>query len=76
MINSSLDGKNIIVKEDINIGMATALPSGNLIVPVVRNADKLDLPALAASTNELVAKARDGKLSADDTRVCDWSLLR
>lgn len=74
MINSSLDGKNIIVKEDINIGMATALPSGNLIVPVVRNADKLDLPALAASTNELVAKARDGKLSADDTRGSTFTI--
>lgn len=67
MINSSLDGRNIIVKEHINIGMATALPSGNLIVPVVRNADTLDLKSLAAATNELVIKARDGKLTADDT---------
>ncbi len=67
MINSSLDGKNIIVKEHINIGMATALPSGNLIVPVVRNADTLDLASLASATNELVIKARDGKLNADDT---------
>ena len=67
MINSSLDGKNIIVKEHINIGMATALPSGNLIVPVVRDADTLDLRSLAAATNELVVKARDGKLKADDT---------
>lgn len=67
MINSSMDGKNIIVKEHINIGMATALPSGNLIVPVVRDADKLKLPELAAKTNELVVRARDGKLSADDT---------
>ncbi|KAA3622657.1 MAG: 2-oxo acid dehydrogenase subunit E2 [Flavobacterium sp.] len=74
LINSSLDGKNIIVKEDINIGMATALPSGNLIVPVVRNADKLDLPGLAASTNELVAKARDGKLSADETRGSTFTI--
>src|SRR5690606_15547404 len=68
MINSSLDGKNIIVKEHINIGMATALPSGNLIVPVVKDADKMDLPALAKATNELVAKARDNKLKADDTK--------
>ncbi|HLW32416.1 MAG TPA: dihydrolipoamide acetyltransferase family protein [Aequorivita sp.] len=67
MINSSLDGKNIIVKEDINIGMATALPSGNLIVPVVRNADKRNLKELAAATNELAGKARDNKLKADDT---------
>ena len=67
MINSSMDGKTIIVKEEINIGMATALPSGNLIVPVVRNADKLDLLQLALATNELVGKARDNKLKADDT---------
>ena len=67
MINSSLDGKQIIVKEHINIGMATALPSGNLIVPVVRDADKMDLRELADKTNELATKARDGKLSADDT---------
>lgn len=67
LINSSLDGKNIIVKEDVNIGMATALPSGNLIVPVVRNADKKNLKELAAATNELAGKARDNKLKADDT---------
>ncbi|PQB05026.1 dihydrolipoamide acetyltransferase family protein [Aureitalea marina] len=67
MINSSLDGDKIIVKENINIGMATALPSGNLIVPVVRKANELSLDQLAAKTNELASKARDGKLSADDT---------
>ncbi len=67
MINSSLDGKNIIVKEEINIGMATALPSGNLIVPVVREANKKNLRQLAAATNALAAKARDNKLKADDT---------
>ncbi|MGB3344568.1 MAG: dihydrolipoamide acetyltransferase family protein [Aequorivita sp.] len=67
MINSSLDGKNIIVKDDINIGMATALPSGNLIVPVVKNADKMNLLQLAAATNELAEKARNNKLKADDT---------
>ena len=68
MINSSLDGKNIIVKEQINIGMATALPSGNLIVPVVRDADKKDLPTLAKEANDLATRARDGKLTADETR--------
>ena len=67
MINSSLDGKNIIVKEEINIGMATALPSGNLIVPVVKNADKKNLKELAASINSLSLKARKNKLKADDT---------
>lgn len=67
MINSSLDGKNVIVKDEINIGMATALPSGNLIVPVVRNADKKSLKELATATNELAGKARGNKLKADDT---------
>ena len=67
MINSSLDGKNIIVKEEINIGIATALPSGNLIVPVVKNADKKNLKELAASINSLSLKARKNKLKADDT---------
>ena len=67
MINSSLDGNNIIVKEEINIGMATALPSGNLIVPVVKNADKKTLKELAVSINSLSLKARKNKLKADDT---------
>lgn len=67
MINSSLDEKNIIVKEEINVGMATALPSGNLIVPVVRNADKKNLKELATSINSLSLKARENKLKADDT---------
>ncbi len=66
-INSSLDGKNIIVKGEINIGMATALPTGNLIVPVVKNADKKPLQTLAEETNTLVTKARNSKLTADDT---------
>ena len=67
MINSTLDGKNIIVKENINIGMATALPSGNLIVPVVKNADKKNLKELAGDINTLSLKAREGRLKADDT---------
>ena len=68
MINSSLDGNNIIVKEEINIGLATALPNGNLIVPVVKNAGKKNLIDLAATANELIGKARDGKLKIDDTK--------
>ncbi len=68
MINSSLDGNNIIVKKEINIGLATALPNGNLIVPVVKNAGKKNLIDLAVTANELVGKARDGKLKIDDTR--------
>lgn len=74
MINSSLDGKNIIVKEEIHIGMATALPSGNLIVPVVRNADKKSLAELAITTNDLASKARDGKLSADETKGSTFTI--
>ncbi|MBT8256732.1 MAG: 2-oxo acid dehydrogenase subunit E2 [Bacteroidia bacterium] len=74
MINSSLDGYNIIVKEDINIGMATALPSGNLIVPVVKNADKINLGELAEITNDLVARARDGKLKADETKGSTFTI--
>ncbi len=66
MINSSLDGRNIIVKEDINIGMAAALPSGNLIVPVVKNADKRKLSELAKDINSLAIKARENKLITDD----------
>lgn len=74
MINSTLDGKNIIVKENINIGMATALPSGNLIVPVVQDANKKNLKELAAATNALVVKARDNKLKADDTKGSTFTI--
>ena len=74
MINVSVDGENIIVKEDINIGMATALPSGNLIVPVVRNANKKSLNELANSVNELSGKARDNKLKADDIQGSTFTI--
>ena len=74
MINSSLDGTNIIVKENINIGMATALPSGNLIVPVVKNADKKNLKELAENTNALVGMARDNKLKADDMKGSTFTI--
>ncbi|MBX9784614.1 MAG: 2-oxo acid dehydrogenase subunit E2 [Chitinophagaceae bacterium] len=67
LINSSLDGTNIIVKKDINIGMATALPTGNLIVPVIKNADQLNLVGLTKQVNALADAARNGKLKADDT---------
>ena len=73
-INASVDGNNIIVKEDINIGMATALPSGNLIVPVVKNADTKDLKALAADVNDLAGKARDNKLSGDDIKGSTFTI--
>lgn len=67
LINCSLDGDKIIVKKDIHIGMATALPSGNLIVPVIKNADQLNLVGLAKQVNNLADNARNGKLKADDT---------
>lgn len=68
LINSSIDGNNIIVKKDINIGMATALPSGNLIVPVIKNADQLNLVGLSKQVNQMADNARNGKLKADDTQ--------
>ncbi len=68
LINSSLDGDKIIVKKDINIGMATALPSGNLIVPVIKNADQFNLVGLAKQVNNMADNARNGKLKADDTQ--------
>ncbi len=68
IINSSVDGDTIIVKKDINIGMATALPNGNLIVPVIRNADYMNLIGLTKSVNTLANNARNGKLKPDDTK--------
>ncbi|MDQ3277590.1 MAG: 2-oxo acid dehydrogenase subunit E2 [Bacteroidota bacterium] len=66
LINSSVDGTRIIVKKDINIGMATALPSGNLIVPVIRNADQLNLVGLAKQVNTQADNARNNKLKPED----------
>ncbi|MFD2920628.1 dihydrolipoamide acetyltransferase family protein [Terrimonas rubra] len=74
LINSSLDGDKIIVKKDINIGMATALPSGNLIVPVIKNADQLNLVGLSKQVNQLADSARNGKLKADDTQGGTFTL--
>lgn len=65
-INISVDGNKIIRRKNINIGMATALPSGNLIVPVIKNADTLNLNGLAKRVNELASNARDNKLTSDD----------
>jgi 2-oxoglutarate dehydrogenase E2 component (dihydrolipoamide succinyltransferase) len=66
MINISVDGSNIIVRKDINIGMAAALPSGNLIVPVIKNADQKNLIGLTKSVNDLADRARQGKLTPDE----------
>ena len=68
MINVSVDGENIIVKKDANIGMAVALPSGNLIVPVVKGANNLNLIGTAKSVNNLTQKARNNKLAPDDVQ--------
>lgn len=74
LINSSLEGDKIIVKKDINIGMATALPTGNLIVPVIKNADQLNLVGLSKQVNNLADNARHGKLKADDTQDGTFTL--
>ncbi|QCR20954.1 dihydrolipoamide acetyltransferase family protein [Pontibacter sp. SGAir0037] len=66
MINVSVDGSNIIRHKDINIGMAVALPSGNLIVPNIKNADQLNLNGLAKKVNDLANRARQNKLTPDD----------
>jgi len=66
MINISVDGDRIIKKKDINVGMAVALPSGNLIVPVIKNADQLNLVGISKKVNDLANRARNNKLTADD----------
>lgn len=74
MINSSVDGDKIIVKKDINIGMATALPSGNLIVPVIKNSDTKNLLGITKDVNGLANAARNNKLKADDTQGGTFTL--
>jgi len=66
MINVQVDGDRIIKKKEINIGMAVALPTGNLIVPVVRNADQYSLAGLAKVVNDLARRARESKLKPDE----------
>ena len=66
MINVSVDGTKIIRKKDINIGMAAALPSGNLIVPVIKKADHLSLIGLTKSVNDLAGRARNNKLKPEE----------
>ena len=66
MINISVDGNNIIRKRNINIGMATALPDGNLIVPVIKNANEKNLTGLAKAVNDLAERARNNKLKPDE----------
>ncbi len=74
MINISVDGTKIIVRKNINIGMAAALPSGNLIVPVIKNADRLNLLGITKSVNDLAARARAGKLQPDEIQGGTYTL--
>jgi 2-oxoglutarate dehydrogenase E2 component (dihydrolipoamide succinyltransferase) len=74
MVNVSVDGTQIIKRKNINIGMATALPTGNLIVPVIKNADQLSLVGLSKSVNDLAQRARANKLKPDDTQGGTFTL--
>ncbi len=74
MINISVDGTRIIKKRDINIGMAAALPSGNLIVPIIKRADQLSLVGLTKAVNDLANRARSNKLQPDDTQGGTFTL--
>jgi 2-oxoglutarate dehydrogenase E2 component (dihydrolipoamide succinyltransferase) len=74
MINISVDGSKIIRKKNINLGMAAALPSGNLIVPVIKNADHLNLLGLTKKVNDLANRARDNKLTADEIQGGTFTL--
>lgn len=73
-INATVDGKNIIIRKDINIGMATALPTGNLIVPVVRHADTKKLVSLAADVNQLAESARTNTLKPDQIQGSTFTI--
>jgi 2-oxoglutarate dehydrogenase E2 component (dihydrolipoamide succinyltransferase) len=74
MVNISVDGDNIIKRKNINIGMAVALPSGNLIVPVIHNADQYNLVGLTKKVNDLATRARDNKLVPDELSGGTYSM--
>ena len=74
LVNSSVKGTQIFVKKDLNIGMAAALPSGNLIVPVIRNADSLNLVGLSKAVNDLANRARTNKLKPEETQGGTFTL--
>ncbi len=74
MVNVSVDGDKILVKKNINIGMATALPSGNLIVPVIKNADQLNLVGLTKQVNGLAGRARNNKLKPEEIQDGTFTL--
>lgn len=73
-INVSVDGYNVIYKKDINIGMAAALPSGNLIVPVIKNADRMNLVGLTMAVNDFAARARANKLKPEEIQDGTFTL--
>ena len=73
-VNASVDGNNIIMRGDINIGMAAALPSGNLIVPVIKNADQLNLVGIAKKVNDLAERARANRLTPDEIQGGTYTL--
>ena len=74
MINVSVDGTNIVVHKDINVGMAAALPSGNLIVPVVKGADQMNLMGITKTVNDLANRARNNKLKPDEIQGGTFTL--
>ncbi len=74
MVNCSVDGTRIILKKDINIGMAAALPSGNLIVPVIKNADLLNLAGLTKKVNDLASRARNNQLKPEEIQGGTFTL--
>ncbi|MEN9943284.1 MAG: hypothetical protein RLZZ91_1285 [Bacteroidota bacterium] len=73
-VNASVDGNNIVMRGDINIGMAAALPTGNLIVPVIKNADQLNLMGIAKKVNDLAERARANKLTPDEIQGGTYTL--
>ena len=74
MINISVDGNKIIQKKDINVGVAVALPTGNLIVPVIKRADQLNFVGLSKKINDMAARARSNKLTADEVQGGTYTL--
>lgn len=74
MINVAVDGQNIVKRKNINIGMAAALPSGNLIVPVIKNADNMNLIGLTKNVNDLAGRARNNKLAPDEIQGGTFTL--
>ncbi len=74
LVNCSIEGENVILRKDINIGMATALPTGNLIVPVIKGADQLNIVGLSKAVNGLADAARNARLKPEDTQGGTFTL--